>query len=644
MSEKNILLTPMKIGTMEVKNRFVVPSMVTNYCNPDGTSTDKMIAYHAEKARGGWGLIITEAFKITADCGGYHRMGGLWADYQIASHKRLTDAVHAAGGKIAVQLIHGGRQVAKKDSGVIPLAPSAIKDPTIPDIPHEMTVEEIADMVQQFTNAAVRAKKAGFDGVEVHAAHGYLLNEFLSPFSNKRTDEYGGNIYGRAKFLVEVLQSIRKALGNEYPVWVRLSVREYVTGGLDLPESQIIAKLAQEAGADAIHSSQGVYKSAYVNVPPFMVPPGAYQDNAAAIKQAVTIPVIAVGRINTPEIAEQIIRNGKADFVAMGRASLADPQLPRKLAEGKRTDIQQCIGCLQGCIGGIESGGTVRCIVNPKTGMETVYTQQPNWSGKTVFVAGGGISGCQAAVNMAKAGANVHLYESGNKLGGQWNAAAVPLGKTEFTTLVIWLQKQLRDHQVTIHLNTRLDESIIEQGQPDLLVVATGGIPNHPPIQGLETTLEVNDVLLGKCPVGETIAVLGGGLAGAEAAEHLAYHNHQVLLLEMTDKIARDGEPNPNHFLMKNLRDFGVQIYTEATVRAVTANSVTFEQKGQMQTVSVDSVVKATGTMAYQPFSESCLAKIPQVIILGDAAKAKNGLKNLQEAFDLTWNIAPLEK
>ncbi len=640
MTNYEMLFNPKKIGTMTIKNRLVVPSMVTNYCHHDGTVTDQFIAYHVKKALGGWGLIITEAFKVNPNCGGYENMGGLWEDKQIAGCQHLTDAVHKAGSKIIVQLIHGGRQVARSASGVIPVAPSAIKDPTVSDIPHELSIIEIEKIVANFVDAAVRAQKAGFDGVEIHGAHGYLLNEFLSPFSNKRVDEYGGNIIDRAKIVTDIIKNIRDELGKDFPILLRLSVREYVPGGLELSESQIIARLAQEAGADAIHCAQGVYGSAQVIISPSIVPAGAYMDNAAAIKQVIDIPVIAVGRINTPEIAELILSTGKADFVAMGRASLADPDLPQKLQSGQRAEIQQCIGCVQGCIGGIEKGNTVRCLVNPLTGMETIYTAWPDYSGQKILVAGGGISGCQAALLMAKAGGEVHLYEQSDHLGGQWNIAAMPIGKTEFATLVIWLNRQLVKAGVHLHFNCALTDQLVQQENPDVFIVATGSRPNQPPIKGLsDNVLEANDVLLGKCSVGKRVAVLGGGMVGAEVAEHLACHGHQVIILEMAAAIALDGEAAVNYFLLKNLEDYHVSIYTHSVVQSVTENEVLFLQNGQEKTLIVDSIVKATGSIAYQPFSTEAMATIKQVLIVGDASKAKNGLANLQEVFEKIWKL-----
>lgn len=313
---------PFKINQMELKNRMVVSAMVTNYCSEDGMATEKFIAYHEHKAKGGWGLIITEDYAVTPTAGGFKKLLGLWEDGQIESHKELTRRIHEVGGKIAAQIYHAGRETSSAITGEQPVGPSALKDPTMPETPREMTVEEIHELVEQFRDCARRAKEAGFDAVEVHGAHGYLIGAFASPFSNKRSDEYGGTIRNRARFAMEIIENIKEKCGKDYPVLYRMSAVEYVPGGLEIEESKILARLVEEAGADCIHCSQGVYASTHVIIPPSVVPRAAYVENAAEIKKVVDIPVIAVGRINDVEIAESVLQADKADLVTMARASL----------------------------------------------------------------------------------------------------------------------------------------------------------------------------------------------------------------------------------------------------------------------------------------------------------------------------------
>lgn len=283
---------PFRIGKLELKNRLVVSAMVTNYCYPDGTPAEKYLAYHEHKARGGWGLIITEDCAIAPKAGGFTRLPGLWEGSQIQPHQELTRRVHQAGGKIVVQIYHAGRETSSSITGERPVAPSPIREPSMPETPRELTVEEIHQLVEQFGDCARRAQQAGFDGVEVHGAHGYLVGAFASPFANKRCDEYGGTIQNRARFAVEIIRNIKQKCGADFPVLYRMSAVEYVPGGLEIEEAKVLARLVEEAGADCIHCSQGVYASTQHIIPPSVVARGAYVQNAAAIKSAVHIPVI----------------------------------------------------------------------------------------------------------------------------------------------------------------------------------------------------------------------------------------------------------------------------------------------------------------------------------------------------------------
>lgn len=381
---------PFRIGKLELKNRLVVSAMVTNYCYPDGTPTEKYLAYHEHKARGGWGLIITEDYAIAPKAGGFTRLPGLWEGSQIQPHQELTRRVHQAGGKIVAQIYHAGRETSSAITGERPVGPSPIREPSMPETPRELTVEEIHQLVEQFGDCACRAQQAGFDGVEVHGAHGYLVGAFASPFANKRCDEYGGTIQNRARFAVEIIRNIKQKCGADFPVLYRMSAVEYVPGGLEIEEAKVLARLVEKAGADCIHCSQGVYASTQHIIPPSVVARGAYVQNAAAIKSAVHIPVIAVGRINDIQVAESILQFGQADLVTMARASLADPEMPKKIQEGREDEVLRCIGCLQGCAGENGKGHCVRCLVNPLTGIEDVYDFSPAKERKRVLVIGGG--------------------------------------------------------------------------------------------------------------------------------------------------------------------------------------------------------------------------------------------------------------
>lgn len=634
------ILESITINGMTLRNRMIVSAMVTGYANPDGSASEKYIAYHEAKARGGWGLIITEDYIINPKAGASAPLPALYDDSQIESHRELTERVHAAGGMIAAQLYHAGRETSSAVTGEQPVAPSAIIDPTMPEQPRALTTEEIENLEDQFAAAALRAKKAGFDAIEIHGAHGYLVNQFVSPFSNKRTDSYGGSLRNRARFALNIVAKTRALVGPDYPIIYRMSVQEYVEGGLALEEAKAFAQMLEEAGVDMIHCSQGIYGSIAAVVPPFGVTRGAFVENAAAIKSVVSIPVSAVGRINDPDLAEAILASGKADLVTMARASLADPELPNKVREERYDDISRCIGCLQGCLANSNAGtGKVRCLVNPMTGMEDEYSYTPAETKKNVWIAGGGVAGCEAAIVAAKRGHDVTLFEKSDHLGGQWCAAAVPMDKTEFSTLVVWQENQLRALGVDVHLNTALDAAAITVGKPAALIVATGSLPVVPrSIVGIdgENVVLAQDVLLGKVETGHRVVVIGGGLVGAETADFLAHHGKEVSIIEMMDEIMRDGEPTPRAMLIDRLAKNGVNIYTETQVIAIESDAVVAERGGEsVRLEGINTVIIAIGVRANKTLEESLVDKFSgELFVVGDAKKAKNGYLGMQEGFE----------
>ena len=630
------------IGNLELKNRVVVSAMVTNYCNPDGTPTEKYIAYHEHKAKGGWGLIITEDYTVTRDAGGFVRLPGLWNDSQIEGHRELTRRVHEAGGKIAAQIYHAGRETSSAVTGVQPVAPSAVREPSMPETPRALTVEEIHELVERFGDCARRAKEAGFDAVEVHGAHGYLVGAFASPFSNKRCDEYGGTIRNCARFAMEIIKNIKEKCGQDFPVLYRMSAVEFVPGGLEIEEAKTLARLVEEAGADCIHVSQGVYASTQTIIPPAIIVPGAYTDNAAAIKSVVNVPVIAVGRINDIDIAESILKSGKADLVTMARASLADPEMPKKVQEGCADEVLHCIGCLQGCAGENGKGNCVRCLVNPLTGMEDIYDLSPAKEQKKVLVIGGGISGCEAAISAAGKGHKVILVEKSDRLGGQWIPAAVPVGKSEFTTFLVWQKRMMEKLQVEVRMNTLADEKLIAEYEPDVVIAATGSNPFVPGfIRGVEQDFVVSahDVLNGKKEVGENVVVIGGGLVGAEAADMLS-QSCKVRIIEMLPQIMKDGEYSPAFYMKQRFKEHGVAVYTSTKVLEIGDHTVIAEKEGQkIEIENVDNVVIAIGVRTDTTLLEKLENMECQVIKVGDANGVKNGYLGIREGYEAGLNL-----
>ncbi len=627
------------INELTLKNRFVVPAMVSKYCTVDGFATEQYIAYHEAKAKGGWGLIIAEDYRISPNAGASAILPGLFTEEHVQSHTELTKRVHAAGGKIFAQIYHAGLQASRELYGTQPVAVSGVKNAMLKELPHILTIDEIKDIEKQFAECALNAKKAGFDGVEIHGSHGYLINQFFSPVTNKRSDEYGGSLYNRCRMAIETVKAVRKTVGDNYPISFRLTTKEYFEGGLTLEESKVFARLLENAGVDVINCSQNGMP--YI-IAPSAVPQAFAVNNTAEIKKVVKIPVIGVGRINDPLLAEDVILSGKMDMVAMGRASLADPNMPNKAARGELEDIVHCIACTQGCIGEKARGNVLCCLVNPALGHESEddYQIKPAQQKKKVFVLGGGISGCQTAIIAAQREHNVTIFEKSDVLGGQWNAASVPLAKTEFASLVAHQQYQIKKYGVNVFYNQTLTKEILEQEAPDTVVVATGGKPFIPPIKGLNRYVTASEVLLGKHDVGKNVLIVGGGLVGAETAEYLAYHGVKVTLVEMLDKIAKDGETAPNSFLLKNLASYGVDIYSSCSTEEIDGNRVRLKTlTGEVILNDIDDIIIAAGFKPNNETEEVLNDYKGDVVVVGDANKVKNGLYNLREAYEAGLKI-----
>lgn len=632
----NHVFSPISIGNMVVKNRLVVPPMVSNYANEDGTCTEQFISYHEEKAKGGWGLIIVEDYKINPEAGGFVKLPGLWDDSQIESHQQLTERVHQHGAKIAAQIYHAGRETCADITGVQPVAPSAIPDPVVNAMPRELSVEEIQQLVEQFGDTALRAKKAGFDAVEIHGAHGYLVNQFMSPFSNKRIDQYGGTILNRARFALEVIANIRAKVGTDFPLIYRMSVNEFVEGGLTTEDSKVISMLLENAGIDLIHASNGVYASTETIIPPTAVGHAWSANISEELKKVVSIPVIAVGRINDPLIAESVLRSKQADMISMGRGSLADPHLPNKAQAGQFDDIIRCIGCLQGCIQRNAQQLPIKCLVNPMTGHESERQITPASREKKVFIIGGGIAGMEAAIVAAQRGHKVEIFDKNSRLGGQWVLAAIPPTKEELGSFTVWQVNQLNKLGVIVHLNTELTLDMIRDSQPDSVIIATGASPFVPNIPGkdLNHVLTANDILQGSAQAGKRVVVIGGGLVGSETAAHLANHGHDVSIIEMNSDIFVGTPSATKQYLMKDLQHHNVAILTNTQVKEIHNDAVVVENDGQLQTLAaIDNVVMAIGSRPVSFSVEDLEQHVSEIVTIGDAQKVRKAMEAVEEGY-----------
>ncbi|MCK9357361.1 MAG: FAD-dependent oxidoreductase, partial [Dehalococcoidia bacterium] len=479
------VLEPLTLGSLQLRNRLVMAPVTTQYADERGRVTEQLKAHYETRARGGAGLIIVEASYVLPVGQAFKDQLGIYDDSLIPGLRQLAAAIKRQGCVAAIQLHHAGRMAKSGLSGLQPVAPSAIADPR-GEQPRALDASAIRSTVRSFAEAAARAKEAGFDGVEIHGAHAYLIDQFISPSANRRTDAYGGPLENRARFMLEVVAAAREAVGADYPVWLRMNGREYgVEGGTTLEDALEVARLAERAGAAAIHvSAYGPATPTNRTTAGFQ--PAVIADLAAAMKHAVSIPVMAVGRI-TPEAAEDLLESGAADLVALGKALLADPDLPGKLVEGRDEEIVPCIVCMH-CRDSLmlAAPGGIRCQVNPRLGCDHEPAAVAAPVSKKVLIVGGGPAGMVAALTAARRGHSVTLWERGRALGGQLLQAAVPPHKDRIGCYTRFLARELGRSGVVVELQREATVEEVLGARPDAVVVATGARPLSPDIPGLK--------------------------------------------------------------------------------------------------------------------------------------------------------------
>jgi len=635
------LFSPFSIGSLKLANRIVMPPMATNYATPEGFVTDRQIAYYVERARGGVGYITVEHTGIHQQGKASPKMLMIHSDENAEKIKNLVEAVHAAGGKIVVQINHAGRQTFSKVTGGTIVGPSAV--PVLPtmETPRELTVSEIEDLVATFTIAAERVKNTGADGVELHMAHGYLICSFLSPFSNKRKDQYGGTIADRARFALEVLRSVRQCVGSGFPVICRLSGDEYVAGGLNVEDTRQIAKLLEKEGADALHISACNAASSFLNHPPYYVAEGVFVHLAEAVKAQVDIPVITVGRIRNPLMADQIIADGKADLISMGRALIADPRLPQKAKEGQLTEIIPCISCNK-CIQTLRMD-SVRCSVNPETGNEGRFRYSKADRSKRVWVVGGGPGGLKAAEIAALRGHQVKIFEKKNKLGGRVRLGANPPQKQVLNEFIDYLVRRVKSLGITIEMGKEFRSDMLEPVKPDVVVVATGASPQFPSWKGIEESgaLSVDDVLSDGADIGARVLVVGGGGTGAEIADLLSEIGKKVTLVEMLEDIASDLVNHLQHYLKQRLAQKGVAVLTSTRVKALGKRYVMIEDaSGVRKLDDFDTIVLALGSeKSNDTIYKNLEGKVSELHVIGDARQPREIVDAVYEGEEIAVRL-----
>lgn len=626
-----------KIGQLEIKNRMVMAAMGDLIANPDCTVSDAAIAYYGARAKGGIGLIITGIVRVndTDGAAGPNQLS-LADDKYIPGFKTLVDEVHKYGAKIFPQIQHSGRQGVAAFTGKDQLvAPSAIPSVVMQQPTRALTIDEIHTLVGQFGDAARRALEAGCDGVEIHGAHGYLINEFLSPFSNKREDEYGGSLENRMRFLIEIMRDVRAKTGNKIPISVRFSADEFLSvvgipmPYIDIAEGVRIAKEIEAEGADAINVSCGTYETMNMAIEPISFPQGWRRDFVKMIKDAVSIPVIAVAKLREPAVAEAMLEDGVMDFAAFGRPLLADPEFANKVLEDRDDEIRKCISCLF-CFDELNAGSHVVCAVNPVTGFETKYpAREKTMSPKTVAIIGAGPAGLIAAETLKLQGHNPVVFEMAGSIGGQVRIGKNPPKKEQLNWLIEYFEKRIVDLGIDLRLNQAVDAESVKSIHPDIVLIASGSKPIIPNLPGVDAknVFTVEQVLKGETNLSEKIvAVIGSGLTGLETAETLQKQGNTTIIVEMLDKVA------PGAY-MQNVLDVQGRLLADKTEYLVShqlmkvldgAIELKNTKTDSVTTRPVDAVVLSVGYRPDQAFIDSLQDTAPVVLAIGDAQKVKN--------------------
>jgi 2,4-dienoyl-CoA reductase-like NADH-dependent reductase (Old Yellow Enzyme family)/thioredoxin reductase len=641
------LFNPVEIGAVVLKNRIVMPPMSTNFGDPGrpGEVSERHKRYYVERAKGGAGLIIIESTNVNPLSSSRRYGLGLYDDAFIPGFKELAALVKEHGAKCGAQLNHGGRIGPMKVDFEGNYEESSLKEgqyyaatplphPVTGMVAKELTYEQLEGITGYFAAAAARAKRAGFDLVELHGAHGYLLNEFLSPYTNKRTDRFGGNLEGRSRFPLQVVKRVKDALGDEVVLSYRLSAAEFVDEGLSIEEVIYFARQLEAEGVQVLHVSAGLNETlSAMNrvIPPMSYPRGTLVQYSRRIKENIRIPVIVVQRINTPELAEQILAERGADLIATGRAFIADPHWPMKALEGRTDEIRRCVACNQGCMERVILEKSLSCLCNPEVGQEGLARPLPE-KRKKIVVLGGGVAGMEAAYVLATRGHEVVLIEKKGRLGGSARLGSVPKPKMEFRGVVEFLETQLRKLSVRIALN----QERLKQDRFDDMVIATGARPRFPKQSGVirYQVLSAVEVLEREgAGLGEHVVVLGGGSVGIETAEYLRTLGKEVTVIEMLDRICGDLGPLNRVNLMERISDSGIKILLDTLVLELTEEGIRVLREGKEHMLGPpDSVVIAMGARALVPEPASMEGHVHYI---GDCKKVGNAMDAIHGAFEL---------
>ncbi len=662
------LFSPIKINGMILKNRIVMTAMHLGY-TPDGEVTDRLIDFYKKRANGGVGLITVGGCPID-DHGSMYGMIRMDDDRFIPGLQKLTSTIKKEGSKIAAQLYQAGRYVHSfMIGGRKAISASAVRSTFTGETPRALNLDEIPFVQDRFAEAAVRAKKSGFDAVEILGSAGYLISQFLSPVTNRRTDRYGGSLENRMRFGLEVAEKVRNAVAKDYPVFMRLAGNDFMEGGNTNRETRIFAIELEKVGIDLFNITGGWHETRIPQLT-MSVPCQAYVYLAQGVKSVVSVPVLASNRINDPNIAEKILKNGEADLVTMARALIADPDLPKKAQNGQHNLIHHCVACNQGCFDKIFQREPVTCLVNPRAGIEgetdIIIADQT----KKILVIGGGLAGLKAACTAAQRGHQVVLAEKSGHLGGQILLNRNIPGRKEIIHTATDLIHNLYALNVHIVLNKDVDKKFIKELSPDAVVLATGARPLIPDIQDIsdKKVIMAWDLLLGRADIGNRVVIIGGNAVGLETALYIAnlgtispetLHflaankaetwdileqlinkgNKDVTVLEMKKKVGEDIGSSTRWTILKELNRLGVNIITGARALAILPEGVRFEKNEKQDLLPADSIVIATGAEPANDLEEEIYSLVKEVYTIGDAKTPRNGLEAIKEGFFIGLKI-----
>lgn len=658
------LFSPIKIGSITIKNRFAMAPMgPLGLADANGGWNQRGIDYYVERAKGGTGLIITGVTffdQVVEKQDPTTVPNPLYKPVNfVKTSREMTERIHAYGSKIFLQLSGGfGRVTIPTNVGDIPpIAPSAIPHRWLDKTCRAITVDEIHAIVKQFGEAAFHAKRAGFDGVQIHAVHeGYLIDQFAISMFNQRTDEYGGSLENRLRFAKEIVEEIKKICGDDFPVTLRFSLKSMIKDwrvgalpgedfeekGRDTEEGLKAAKLLESYGYDALDTDVGTYDAWWWNHPPMYQKKGLYREYCKMVKEVVDIPVFCAGRMDNPDMALEAIENGECDVIDLGRPLLADPDYCNKLRCGKITQIRPCISCHEGCMGRVASYSLINCAVNPQAARERVNAYVPILKKKKVLIVGGGVAGCEAARVLAIRGHQPVVYEKGSRLGGNLIPGGAPDFKEDDIALADWYTNELNRLGVHVRLNTELNEEEIKAMDYDTVILATGSKPKVFSLGDDSHTYTAEQVLLKQKDAGKKTVVVGGGLVGCETALWLAQNGIHVTIVEALDKVMAVNGPlcAANKEMLEALLPFnGVEIITGAKVTEFANGEVKVDTKEGSKTIMSDSVILSVGYKEENTLYNNLQFDIPDLYLLGDAKKVSNIMYAIWDAFEVANHI-----